>query len=128
MKQLAYYYAVPHGAKLSRLSELNILNKKMILPKIKKGYYLITYLEEMGYCTNTGEHTAPITFNELNAWVESSGLQLTHNERLHIKRLSESFVRALSESAMKGAMPYYTEGSTNVSSKFREAVKVLNKK
>ena len=129
MKQLAYYYAVPHGSKISRISELNILNKKMNLPKVKKGFYLITYLEEMGYCTNNGEKLVPISFTELNSWVASTGLNLTHNERLHIKRLSDSFVRALTESGVKGAMPYYTDGKkSDVSGRLREAFTVLNKK
>ena len=128
MKQLAYYYAVPHGSKLSRISELKILNKKMILPKIEKGFYLISYLEEMGYCTNNGEKVMPISFTELNSWVESSGIRLTHNERLHIKRLSDSFVSALNESSNKGAMPYYNDGKSDVSGRLRQAFTVLNKK
>jgi len=100
----------------------------MELPIIKKGFYLIQYLEEIGYCINTGEKTAPLTFSEINGWEKSAELRLSHNEKLHIKRLSSSFVSALNESSMKGAMPYYTKTKTDISSKFREAVTVLNKK
>ena len=78
---------------------------------------------------NNGEKLAPITFSELNSWVESSGLILTHNEKLHIKKLSESFVRALNESGMKGAMPYYSTDNKNIiGDKLKEAFTVLNKK
>jgi hypothetical protein len=100
----------------------------MILPVIDNGFYLIQYLEEMGFCTSNGDKVVPITFTELNSWVESSGLNLSHNERLHIKRMSDTFVRALNESGMKGAMPYYSDKKADVRSKFKDAFQVLKKK
>ena len=107
---------------------MNILNQKMILPTVKKGFYLISYLQEMGYCIRQKEGVAPIPMTEILAWLQSASLELSHNERMHIKSLSEAFVSALSESSMKGAMPYYTKTKTDIRNKFKDAVSVLNKK
>jgi hypothetical protein len=128
VKQLAYYYAVPHGSKTARITELKILNRPMNLPTIKEGFYLISYISEMGYCMRQGEGVVPIPLTEINAWEQSAELKLTHNEKMHIKKLSESFVSALRESSTKGAMPYYSHTKADVGSKLKDAFKVLNKK
>lgn len=62
----------------------------------------------MGFCTNNGEKIIPITYTELNAWLQSTKLELSHNEITHIKKLSESFVNAFNESSRDGAKPYYS--------------------
>jgi hypothetical protein len=62
----------------------------------------------MGFCTNNGDKIVPITFTELNSWLQSTKLDLSHNEIVHIKKLSDSFVNAFNDSSRDGALPYYS--------------------
>lgn len=110
------------------MTELQVLNKKPKLPRIKHGEYLLNYLSEIGYTTGSGDSYNALTFTEIKSWIQISGISVTYDEALHIKRLSETFVNALRESSRKGATPYYTEGDSNISGRLKDAFSVLRKK
>jgi len=67
------------------------------MPEIYRGAYLIGYLQELGFSTNTGYGPTPLNFTEINAWQEATCLKLSPWEVLAIRKLSQDYIRQLGQ-------------------------------
>ena len=77
---------------------------------MEAGAYLLTYLQELDFCAKGEMGLAPLSFQELLAWQETTGLALSSWEVLTLRRLSCDYIDQLARSREPSEpAPYQTE-------------------
>jgi hypothetical protein len=77
---------------------------------VEAGAYLLGYLQELDFCQQNGMGTAPLSFQELQAWQSSTGLALSSWETLALRQLSRDYIDQLARSRDPSEpAPYQTE-------------------
>lgn len=110
MRHLAWLHAVPEGSKKSRLAafkEQGDDSSFLKFPDIDGAEYMVALLQEAGLVSATGMGVIPITWQEIEAWLNTTELDLSVWEKLTIKEMSEAYVSEFnSASAKDAAAPY----------------------
>ena len=84
---------VPEKQERSRYEKYKDSAPQMIeLPKIRRGSYLIEYLLEIGPALSTGHGVAPISYQDIQAFQNVSGLTLSPWEAETLRMLSREYV------------------------------------
>lgn len=78
------------------------------LPPVWHGQHLLGYLHECGPVMGTGMGAIPLTFGELQAWQERTGLDLQPWEVLTLRRLSKDYASESVRAANPAAKPPWT--------------------
>lgn len=66
------------------------------MPPIEGGEYLAEYLNELGIARAGMQ---PLTYQEIQAWTQLTGLELTPMETTTLRELSESYVVQIAKAA-----------------------------
>lgn len=78
------------------------------------GRYLLDYLLEVGPATGTGMGAVPVSYQELQAWQEQTGLALWPWEVQTLRRLSREYVSETHAAASPAAKaPWVPDEETN---------------
>lgn len=75
------------------------------MPPVEHGKYLLKYLHKVGPSMGTGMGAIPLTFGELQAWQQQTGLDLQPWEVETLRRLSSDYVLETHRAASFAAMP-----------------------
>lgn len=98
MRQLGWLHAIPKGRKETRWDAYKKADDDhymLELPDVSEEYacaYLIHHLQELGLMSHSGMGPIPISWPEINAWVNATGVNLTAWELVMLKRLSHEYV------------------------------------
>ena len=95
---MAWLMATPEKQKQSRYKQLvgeDEHHPSLELPPVDFGAYLVEYLQELGFCSYQGMGATPISFLEIQAWQQATGLVLSPWEVLAIHTLSSDYVGQL---------------------------------
>ena len=68
----------------------------------------------MGWCMSSGMGIFPITFTEINAYIQSTNTPLNRQEVLLIKRMSSAYVSEVSDKNPNKLAPYATDKPANI--------------
>jgi len=92
-------YPDDHGVtKYERLSHLEEVTQQPHIPEIDipiDALYLWDWFMNLNYSRPSGMGISPITYSELKAWTELTGVQLSHWEVDVIKRLDNKVVEVV---------------------------------
>lgn len=106
---------MPKGQRKTRRAQIETLAESVNeepdyqLPDVGESQYLIEILGEIGEAKWNGEKLISIDWQDLNAWVNVTGSQLTHGEIVAIKHLSGIYLSQHYESIEPGcAAPHLT--------------------
>jgi hypothetical protein len=111
MRHLGWLHATPEGSKVSRLKSYKALDENssfLKLPKIEGAEYLVSLLHEAGLCSATGMGIFPLPWQEIESWLEVTGLELSTWEKLMIKEMSEAYVGEYNQASAKDRPAPYT--------------------
>ncbi len=112
MRHLAWLHATPEGSKKSRLQTFKEGDEDgdspfLKFPDIDGAEYVVHLFQESGMLIATGMGTVPLSWQEINNWIECTQLDLSIWERLTIKEMSEVYVSELNKATAKDyAAPY----------------------
>jgi hypothetical protein len=110
MRHLGWLHATPDGSKKSRLSlfkERDEDSTFIILPEVGSAGYLTRLLSEAGMYSSNGMGAQPLSWQEIEAWLKCTELNLTVWEKLIIKEMSEAYVGEYSQASAKDrSAPY----------------------
>lgn len=71
------------------------------LPDVEGADYLIPLLYEAGLITQTGMGVGPLTWVEINAWLNTTRLKLTVWEKLMLRQMSEAYASEYNQASDK---------------------------
>lgn len=97
---MAWLHAVPDKLKRSRLAEAQAYAEargealEIELPAASADY-LRDYLFEVGPFMQGGMAPAPLTFQEMDAWVERTGREIEPWESILLRRMSQAYLDEL---------------------------------
>lgn len=105
MRHLAWLNATPDGSKKSRRKAFKEQDEEapiLELPEIEDaGRHLMSYLFEAGVATSNGMGIVPLSWQEIDAWIEVTGLPLSTWEKLTLKEMSEAYVNEFTQASEK---------------------------
>ena len=78
------------------------------LPPVGHGAHLLRYLNEVGPVMGTGMGAVPLTYAELRAWQDRTGLELQPWEVLTLRRLSKDYAAESARAGSPAAKPPWT--------------------
>lgn len=111
MRQLAWLHAVPEGSKKSRLTAFKESadddSTFLQFPECDGAEYLVALLQEAGSVLNQGMGPYPLTWTEMESWLNVTELRLSVWEKLTIKEMSEVYAAELSKSTAKHCVAPY---------------------
>jgi hypothetical protein len=111
VRQLAWLHAVPEGSKKSRLTAFrNSADDEstfLQFPDLDGAGYLVALFQEAGLMLSNGMGPVPLSWQEIEAWLRTTELQLSIWEKLTIREMSEAYVAELHKSADKHAVAPY---------------------
>jgi hypothetical protein len=64
----------------------------MDMPDIEHGAYLLEYLSEIGEARHSGTMLSPVDWQEIKAWQDATGVELSAWDAKVIRRLSSVYV------------------------------------
>lgn len=106
-------HAIPEGRKESRLSAYKALDEdhpSLEMPDVETEHsadYLVGLLHEAGLMSSTGMGPVPLSWVEIDAWLNCTQLKLDVWEKLLIKSMSEVYVgERLSATDPNGVPPW----------------------
>lgn len=120
MRHLAWLHATPEGDKLSRFhrlrndSEFNPLLRMPEFDDESMAGYIIGLLQEAGLMSSTGMGPFPLSWQELEAWVRTTGRTLSVWEKLTVKGLSEEYVSELLQAKEKNRLAPYQPADSEI--------------
>lgn len=88
------------------------------------------YAAEAGLCTATGNGLAPLSFQEIEAWVRLTALPLDHNTALAIRSISSAYVSQSADRAKVSTAPWPEQQAEvqDLGGKVREALSGLKRR
>jgi hypothetical protein len=95
---MAWLNAIPEGKKKSRRESFEAANADSFhlkLPDIDDAGYIVSMLFEAGTLTQGGMAAAPLTWQEIEAWLRLTSTRTELWERLLVKQLSSEYVSEL---------------------------------
>lgn len=104
MRQLAWLHAVPEGSKKSRLTQLKESDGESVFlqfPELDGAEYMVTLFQEAGLMSSNGMGAVPLSWQEIESWLDVTELRLTVWEKLTIREMSDAYVAALHQSTGK---------------------------
>lgn len=112
MRHLGWLHSIPEGSKKSRVASFTASDENhpfLEMPDIDTecaAGYLVGLLHEAGLMSSSGMGPVPLSWTEINAWLQVTELELTVWERLTIKRMSEDYVGERCETDPNRPAPY----------------------
>lgn len=94
-KHLAWLNVTPEGEKKSRREELSGSQESspfLILPDVEEASYIVDMWHECGTCGQGMSGPVPLTWSEIKAWKDLSGINISHYELSSIRKLSIEYV------------------------------------
>lgn len=101
---------MPEKAKESRQKSIKAANEDSFLlkmPDVAEGEYLIPMLFEAGLVSQSGMGVAPLSWQEIQAWLNCTGLQLHTWEVTTLKQMSEAYAGEFSQASKPEAEAPY---------------------
>jgi hypothetical protein len=95
---------VPDKVESSRLEQYEADGTEIKWPEVTL-QYLIDYFFECGACLSTGMGNVPITWQELKAWQDQTGIELQPWEARILKQASRAYVTQAQESTKPNCPP-----------------------
>lgn len=89
---MVWIHTIPKNAQFSRAEEMEMDGKEIVYPELENSYLVKMLYEELGACTSTGEHLAPLSWTELESWQRQTGVKLAKYEVEILKKASEAYV------------------------------------
>jgi hypothetical protein len=86
---------VPEKSDQTRFEQYQEEGKVIAWPELRCSY-LADILFEIGPCLHGGMGLSPLTWQEINAWQETSGIRLAMWEATAIRRASKEYARQVS--------------------------------
>ncbi len=109
-RHLAWLHAVPEKAKESRQKSIKAANEDSFLlkmPDVAEGEYLVPMLFEAGLVSQSGMGVAPLSWQEIQAWLNCTGVVLHTWEATTIKQMSDAYASEYSQASKKDAPAPY---------------------
>ena len=128
-RQLGYYHAVPKDWDKSRLENALSIDSEYapIFPPLSEESYLISMWERVGFATGLGMGRIPLTWSEINNWLQATGTKLSTWEVETISTMSRMYVSEANNTEVSRPMPY-VENSEQVQQNLnRQFTGVFNK-
>lgn len=125
MRQLGWLHAVPQGSKKSRMvafkESADDDSVFLQFPDLEGAAYLVTLVHEAGTMQSNGMGAVPLSWQEIDAWLNVTELRLTIWEKLTIREMSEAYVAEFVKASDKHAVAPY-QGAVDASRIDRKAV------
>lgn len=109
-RHLAWLHAIPEKAKESRQKSIKAANEDsflLLMPDVAEGEYLIPLLFEAGLVSQAGTGIAPLSWQEIQAWLNCTGAQLHTWEVCTIKQMSDAYASEYSSASKADAKAPY---------------------
>jgi len=119
VRELAYLRTTPNKdykprTEKTRYEEMEKIGKEPIFPNIEGYEYLLHHLQTLGYFSSTGMGTAPLSFTEINSYMQATQTYLTPREVLAIRKLSENYIAEMSNDSPMAKHPHSINEETKV--------------
>jgi hypothetical protein len=79
---------------------------KGVFPPLGEEHYLVGLWERVGYCSNFGNGAVPLTWSEINNWMQATGTTLSTWEVETLASMSRLYAQELHSTEVNRAMPY----------------------
>ena len=89
---MVWLHTIPKNAQFSRAEDMEMEGAEVIYPNLDNNYLVKMLYEDLGACTSTGEHLAPLSWSELESWQRQTGIKLAKHEVEILKKASEAYV------------------------------------
>lgn len=109
-RHLAWLHAVPEKAKESRQKSIKAANEDSFLlkmPELDESEYLLPMLFEAGLVSQSGMGIAPLSWQEIQAWQNCTGVVLHTWEVCTLKQMSEAYAGEFSSASKPDAAAPY---------------------
>ncbi len=121
-KQTGFYHATPdpkHEPKKDRTRGEMI--GKMEFPDIEGAEYMLSHLNNLGWCVSNGMGINALSFLEIQAYINTTETSLTAEEVLIIKRMSQAYVNEVQDKNSMKKAPF-GNGSIQKSNSFARSL------
>lgn len=99
-------------AKEKRRPRIEILEQRgsalTALPEVETDSHLLEWLQELGFCEQGYSGPAPLTYQEIQAWAQMTGIAPTWQESRFLKMLSHDYCAQYHKSDDRDAPPPYS--------------------
>jgi len=111
VRHLAWLQAIPEGSKKSRLASFKEASDDdssfLEFPDIDDAEYMIPLLHEAGLMSSNGMGLVPLSWQEIESWLQTTELELSVWEKLTIKEMSEAYVAEFNKATARDASAPY---------------------
>ena len=125
--QAGFYHATPdpkHDPKKDKTRGEMI--GKMEFPDIEGAEYMLSHLNNLGWCSSNGMGINALSFLEIQAYMQLTDSSLTAEEVLIIKKMSQAYVNELQDKNSIKKAPF-GDGSIQRSNSFARALMAFAK-
>lgn len=113
---MAWLNAKPKGKDKSRYKQYSALSEthpKLVMPDLGAALYVIELFTEAGICSSNGMGATPLSWQDIDAWLNVTQRKLCLWEKMLVKELSELYVSQLYDSENPNCAAPYSD-SENV--------------
>jgi hypothetical protein len=129
---MGWLHATPEGWKTSRIKQILSGGEEPPMPDPGPAAYILNDFATLGFCRESFSGAAPVTYQEILAWSQLTGITLTAWESITLRLVSMAYCDSLHAGRnVSSFAPYEPEKVVNpvedVKTRMRSAVKTIKK-